>query len=268
MSPETKKLKIYFPFSSLFPPTEDLYDTKTPKIVGDGWLDPDGGFYSCGPDQHVGCARYILEKDQQRITEALSKSGLNEDLGEWPPRTLVEKAGYILVNQGMVNFWTNHPPTLHQIQRLQKSAIMVPKVVEKNVAIEDFQTLAILLENDQVGEEFKPFLEKFLAHPGECLRFWDVSNFSFAYAVYQLLSSGFSEYKRWGIDDVLQKQQLEVKDCGAAGEYKISPSGKLVLIFEGHVHRIYGEPDSLETRIFLLYPRDIGVKSTSPGCKQ
>lgn len=117
----------------------------------DAWLLADGNLYPCEPPQHNECASWITE----HVLSERDKKDLR--YGDVHPRTLLEKAGALLVRGGIVtdhnpvvltNGQAHLKPTIGQLETIERNGLSVfdtltGQVIDKEI----YETAASLLSD-------------------------------------------------------------------------------------------------------------------------
>ncbi len=158
--------------------SQELNENHSVIISDDGWLSPEGKFYSCNPDEHEKLANELCAENPDKIKELLRINSEDEtlsDLERLNPRTILGRAGFALLSNGLL-MESNMPgnPT-KELQRLieENNLIVTPeagKLLPKYYA--EYKKVLQQIDFDDImaelsySSEFNPWeLSEFIKNP-------------------------------------------------------------------------------------------------------
>lgn len=184
--------------------SENAFDTRTLTVAQtdaqpfmmsdritekDGWLSPDGRFWSCAPDQHGACATHVrtqLEKEKDE------KEPIATVDNEVPSRQTLFILGFVQLSHGYVV-----PPlkavTRDQIARLDDGKYKIPVRLTDATLVERFTGLLQELSDERLDNTTRDLVRLFFDTE---LKFRIDDNQEQAEILFNALTTGFTREKR------------------------------------------------------------------------
>ncbi len=226
--------------------TEKSFESSRAARSPDGWITPNGVFYSCTAQEHDVCAQYLLKAHRKLIDSLLLKNEHYDMRGEdtdYNPREILKAAGFALLSDNLLSE-TNSPEkmTLKLMEFIERNHItFMPE--SGQLSLESYLSFQDMMKRSegakQLLERGNIALKGFLDDPTHSISIQDDDSFAeellgaltegYTAQVTLKLSKGKIIWRRLNIPNHEVFLEYDYHDHTAGGSYESSPETEVFI---------------------------------------
>ncbi len=234
---------------------EKTFESSRVASSPDGWIAPSGVFYSCTPQEHDECAKYLLKTHKNFIDTLLIRNerhAMRGDHSGYNPREVLKAAGFALLSGNLLSE-ANLPEkmTLRLMEFAERNHIsFVPQ--SGQLTLEAYQAFQKKVRDSegvkQLLERRNIAIREFVDDPTKMIPIQDDD--SFAEKLLSVLTEGYTA-----------QISLKISKGKIIWRRLAIPNQDIFLEYEYHDHTVGGAYESFpETEAFILLTDKKGIK--------